>query len=344
MRPDELYLLGLLVVAFDDQLWLRSQVLVDVDNTVELEEEVALLQGVLLVPHLSVLVGLVDIFEGILELVDKTSECVFVEPLLKLLYKRLHILGFRGVVVEFVVEELSVLDQTGIGYCFGSGYDELEGISVPQDDSIQVLEFFLSSDCGSVYNNLGVYFGLYKNFAIDAGNGAMPLVHTKRIDLDFVFRHLVGTDIGLSLLDVVQQHPSQRGVIGYVHEVRILLLVGCGCLSRPSSVLQCFVTVLFHLQLLLSLLLQLLLHIVQHPLVIHHLGHHCLQPLLQLSDFLRILHFNVLHRMSIDNPHLLQLCPQPLYFAQKLFIGLPAFLFYILLGSCLDGCHSLRKS
>jgi hypothetical protein len=59
--PDELDLVRLLVLAFNDELRLGGKVLVDVDDAAELEVEVALLQRVLLVTHLGVLICLVDV-------------------------------------------------------------------------------------------------------------------------------------------------------------------------------------------------------------------------------------------------------------------------------------------
>jgi hypothetical protein len=67
-----------------------------------------------------------------------------------------------------------------------------------------MLKFLLSSYCGAIHNYFCIYLRLNEDFAVKTGYSAMSLVHTQRVDLDFILWDFIRTNIGLALLDIVE--------------------------------------------------------------------------------------------------------------------------------------------
>ena len=140
----------------DDQGWFSLLIVVDIDDDVDPEENVATGQGILFIPKICIIVGFINIVKSPLESLQEPGESVFVQTMLKFLQKYLGILGLRGVRVEPVIQELTVSGHYANQIQFLARDDQLEGVCVAKGDSVKVLDLFFAGRVQPVHEQLAV--------------------------------------------------------------------------------------------------------------------------------------------------------------------------------------------
>lgn len=242
--PQEKYFLSFFMLTNDNYLCFSLHVY----HKIEAKLKISGAKRKLFVSFDSELVCSIYIVVDLFEELKEPEEGIFGKIMFHILDETFNIFGFIGISIKFITKKLSKLifiyGRSQLIWGFFTRYDKFEFISMTKNNSIKMFNLLFLSNLESIDKNFSFWFRNDKKLFSLLENRTMSLVNTQSINFDIILFNFIGTNVGFTLFEFINQQTSNGRILRDVDNVWLILrlLEICSSNNCKTCFFQCLIS------------------------------------------------------------------------------------------------------